>query len=90
MNARIMAFNHNTSWEAYALSKLLHDLGDDLLQELRNVRQTVEVRHYSLVSSPQNMCTTGYLPRLGTDPAYYLHRSQLRRFDHQAGRIQAF
>ena len=42
-----MAFNHNTSWEAYALSKSLHDLGDDLLQELRNVRQKVEVRHNS-------------------------------------------
>ena len=48
-----MAFNHNTSWEAYILSKFLHDLGDDLLQELRNTRQTVEIEHYSLMLSPQ-------------------------------------
>ena len=55
-----MAFNHNTSWEAYALSKLLHDLGDDLLQELRNTRQTVEVRHYSL--TPQVCALPGTYP----------------------------
>ena len=57
-----MAFNHNTSWEAYALSKLLYDLGDDLLQELRNVRQTVEVRHCSLMSSLQIYALPGTYP----------------------------
>ena len=62
LNARIMAFNHNTLWEAYALSKLLHDLGDDLLQELRNARQTVEVMHYSLMSSPQIYALPGTYP----------------------------
>ena len=52
LSARIMAFNHNTSWEAYALSKSLRDHGDDLLSALRNKRQTAEVRHDSLRASP--------------------------------------
>ena len=39
LNARIMAFNHNTSWNAYALDKSLHDHGDDLLRALETVRQ---------------------------------------------------
>lgn len=41
------AFNHNTSWQAHALSKSLHDCGDDLLNALRSVRQIVEVRRGS-------------------------------------------
>ena len=47
LNARIMAFNHNTSWKAYALDKSLHDHGDDLLQALRTARQD-KVMHYRL------------------------------------------
>ena len=39
INARVMTFNHNTSWDAYALDKSLHDHGDDLLQALRRARQ---------------------------------------------------
>ena len=46
INARVMTFNHNTSWTAYALDKSLHDHGDDLLQALRAVRQG-DVRHHS-------------------------------------------
>ena len=48
LNARVMAFNHNTSWEAYALNKSLHDHGDDLLQALRTARQDEKVRHDNL------------------------------------------
>lgn len=47
-NARIMIFNHNTSYQAYALSKSLHDYGKDLLRQLRNVRLEEEVRQDSL------------------------------------------
>ena len=43
-NARIMCFNHNTSYQAYALSKSLHDYGKDLLRQLRNVSLEEEVR----------------------------------------------
>ena len=50
ISARVMTFNHNTSWDAYALDKSLHDHGNDLLQELRGVRQG-EVRHDSLLHS---------------------------------------
>ncbi|KAF6238464.1 hypothetical protein HO173_003431 [Letharia columbiana] len=38
LNARVMTFNHNTSWEAYALNKSLRDHGNDLLQALRTAR----------------------------------------------------
>lgn len=41
LKARVMAFNHNTSWRSYALDKSLHDHGDDLLQALRLARQDV-------------------------------------------------
>ena len=47
LNARVMAFNHNTPWDAYALNKSLHDHGNDLLRALRVVRQG-EVKHHSL------------------------------------------
>ena len=53
LNARIMAFNHNTSWDAYALDKSLHDHGDDLLRALETVRQG-EVRHDSLGALSQS------------------------------------
>ncbi|OCL09943.1 hypothetical protein AOQ84DRAFT_290259 [Glonium stellatum] len=42
LNARVIAFNHNTAWEANALSKSLHEYGDDLLRALRRIRQTTE------------------------------------------------
>ena len=48
LNARIMAFNHNTAWEARALKKSLQEHGDDLLRALRRVRQRAEVREGSL------------------------------------------
>lgn len=47
-NARIMSFNHNTSYQAFAVSKSLHDYGKDLLRQLRNVRLEEEVRQDSL------------------------------------------
>lgn len=47
INARVMTFNHNTSWAAYALDKSLHDHGDDLLQALRTVRQGDVMHHRS-------------------------------------------
>ena len=50
IHARVMTFNHNTSWNAYALDKSLHDHGDDLLQALRRARQG-EVRHDSLCAA---------------------------------------
>lgn len=53
LNARIMAFNHNTSWDAYALDKSLHDHGDDLLRALEAVRQD-EVRQDSLGALSQS------------------------------------
>jgi hypothetical protein len=43
LNARIMAFNHNTGWQTNAVSKSLDDHGDDLGRALRRVRQTPEV-----------------------------------------------
>ena len=48
LNARIMAFSHNTAWEANALSKSLQECGDDLLRALRRVRQKAEVENDSL------------------------------------------
>ncbi|KAI9736709.1 MAG: hypothetical protein M1834_000913 [Cirrosporium novae-zelandiae] len=36
LNARIMTFNHNTSWEANALRKSLYDHANDLLSELQD------------------------------------------------------
>ena len=48
LDARIMAFNHNTAWEANALSKSLQDYGDDLLRVLCRARQSAEVRYNSL------------------------------------------
>ena len=47
INARVITFNHNTSWNAYALDKTLHDHGDDLLQALRTVRHGDVMRHRS-------------------------------------------
>lgn len=37
-------FNHNTAWEANALSKSLDDYGEDLLGALCDARTTDEVR----------------------------------------------
>jgi len=48
LNCRIMTFNHNTAWEANALSKSLSDHGDDLVRALRSVRKTAEVRYNRL------------------------------------------
>lgn len=47
LNARVMTFNHDTSWEAYALDKSLEDHGHDLLQALRTVRHDEKVRYDS-------------------------------------------
>jgi hypothetical protein len=43
LNARIMTFNHNTSWQRNAVSKSLKDHGEDLLRALCWVRQKPEV-----------------------------------------------
>ena len=52
INARVITFNHNTSWNAYALDKSLHDHGDDLLQALQTVRQgDVMHRRSGLITS---------------------------------------
>lgn len=77
LNARIMAFNHNTSWRSDALDKSLHDHGDDLIQALRVARED-EVRHDSLRLSANDR----RLSRLGKESTHHLHRSQLRRLDH--------
>lgn len=50
-NARIICFNHDTSYQAYALSKSLHDYGKDLLRQLGTVRSEEEVRQDSSGSS---------------------------------------
>ncbi|KAH0538071.1 hypothetical protein FGG08_005333 [Glutinoglossum americanum] len=44
-----MAFNHNTKWEAGALSKSLREYGDDLLRALRRVRQTPEEKRRPII-----------------------------------------
>jgi hypothetical protein len=44
LNARIIAFNHNSEWTARALSKSLEDHGYDLLLALEDKRKTSEVR----------------------------------------------
>jgi len=51
LNARIMAFNHSTAWEANAFSKSLQEYGDDLLRALRRVRQRAEVSNDGLGTS---------------------------------------
>ncbi|KAK4957786.1 hypothetical protein LTR66_013240 [Elasticomyces elasticus] len=42
LHARIMAFNHNTAWQANAIAKSLQDHGEDLVRALRRVRKTPE------------------------------------------------
>ena len=49
INARVITFNHNTLWTAYALDKSLHDHGDDLLHALRTVRQGDVMHHRSVL-----------------------------------------
>ena len=49
LNARIMAFNHNTAWETGALSKSLQDYGQDLLRALGQVRLTDEEKSRPII-----------------------------------------
>lgn len=44
LRVRVIMFNHNTAWEANALSKSLDDYGEDLLGALCDARTTDEVR----------------------------------------------
>lgn len=83
-NTRVMAFNHNTRWEANALSKSLQDYGEDLLRALRRKRQTPEV-----VLTPWkrggNFTEECLLP-LGDIPTYHFYRSQLWRSYNQTSK----
>lgn len=45
--ARVMTFNHNTSWQANALSKSLNQHGRDLLMVLRRARDKPAVSNNS-------------------------------------------
>jgi hypothetical protein len=55
LNCRIIAFNHNTAWEANALSKSLSDHADNFVRAFRSVRKTEEVRD----NGPRNLVKTG-------------------------------